>query len=261
LRLPDDLAEPLAAAGDRVGAFGGRVHWFDEVTSTNDVAARLAEQGAGEGTIVIADAQSAGRGRMGRTWVSPSGAGLYVSVVLRPASAWAPLVTVGAGVAIAEGIAEATGLDPALKWPNDLYVSDRKLGGILAEAGSSGGHVEHVVLGFGVNLMGAAYPPDIAARATSLEEELGRPIDRGTLLVACLAALARRVADLRGGRSREVLEAWRRRARPSFGRRVEWGTGAEVHRGVAEDLDGSGALVVRTERGTVRVISGEVRWT
>jgi BirA family biotin operon repressor/biotin-[acetyl-CoA-carboxylase] ligase len=260
LSLPDDLAGPVAREAARLGPFR-RIQWYAEVTSTNDVATRLAERGAEEGTVVVAHAQSAGRGRLGRSWASPPGAGLYVSAILRPAAAWAPLVTIAAGVAVAEAVAEATGLVPALKWPNDVYVGERKLAGILAEAGSAATGVQYVVLGFGINLMRGGYPPDVAARATSLEEELGRSIDRGLLLAACLAHLAARCEDLRQGRASAVIASWRARARPSFGRRVEWRSGPDLVRGVAEGLDDSGALLVRTDDGLVRVLSGEVRWT
>ena len=106
--------------------------------------------------MIIADTQTAGRGRQGRSWCSPPGAGLYVSVVMRPPLRAVPLLTVGAGVAIAEGIRAATGLTPALKWPNDVYVGARKLAGILAEAGSIPGGAQHVVLGFGINVLPAA---------------------------------------------------------------------------------------------------------
>ena len=237
-----------------------RIHRHERVTSTNDLAARLAEQGAAEGCVVVADAQSAGRGRQGRSWSSPDGAGLYVSAVLRPRSDVAPLVTIAAGVAIAEAIQSATGLDPTLKWPNDLFVGSRKLAGILAEAGSSSTGVQHVVLGFGINVLPAAFPPDVASRATSLEGELGRLVDRGHLLHACLDRLASRYQDLHQGRITIVLDAWRARAAPLLRRRVEWETGETRASGIAESIDDTGALLIRTDDGIVRIISGEVRW-
>lgn len=253
--LPDDLAAPLARAAERLGRFGTAVRWYAELASTNDAAAARAEAGAPEGALVLADAQTAGRGRHGRPWCSPPGAGVYASVVLRPHAAAVPFVTIAAGVALAEGIRAATGLATALKWPNDVYVSGRKLAGILAEAAPS-----HVVLGFGVNLRPAAYPPEIARRATSLEGELGREVDRGVVLVECLAALAAQYERVQAGRCGAVLDAWRVHARPLLGRPVEWDDHGGARRGVAEDVDASGALVVRTDAGPVRVISGEVRW-
>jgi len=260
--LSPGLSAALNRSRERLGRFGRQVCWYPEVPSTNDLAASLAEHGAPEGATVVADAQTAGRGRHGRAWCSPPGAGLYVSVVLRPHARSLPLVTIAAGVAVVEGIRAATGLGTALKWPNDVMVPGRanggaaKLAGILAESASS-----HVVLGFGINVRPAAYPPDVAARAVSLEGELGRPIDRDALLVECLAGLATRYDDLQCGRQAAVLDAWRSYARPLLGARVEWDRADGLGRGIAEDVDPSGALLVRTQSGMVRVISGEVRWT
>jgi len=237
-----------------------QIHRYQDVASTNDVAAQLAERGADEGSVVVAEAQSAGRGRHGRTWSSPAGAGLYVSTVLRPRPEVALLLTIAAGVSIAEGIQAASGLSPSVKWPNDVFVGARKLAGILAEAGMSATGVSHVVVGFGINVLPAAFPPDVASRATSLEGELGRPVDRGLLLSACLDGLASRYADLQEGRAASVLEAWRARAATMLRRPVEWDRGDIRSRGVAENIDDTGALLVRTDAGLVRVISGEVRW-
>jgi BirA family biotin operon repressor/biotin-[acetyl-CoA-carboxylase] ligase len=230
--------------------------YFSEVSSTNDVAAALADQGVSEGAVVIANAQTAGRGRQGRAWVSPPGAGLYVSVLLRPRQP-SPLLTIAAGVAVAEGIQRATGLTPDVKWPNDVFVGGKKLAGLLAEASGS---PAAVVLGLGINVMPAAYPPDVAVRATSLEGELGRLVDRGRLLVECLSRLATRYADLGAGRGAAVVEEWRRRATAMFGRRVRGEAGGMPIEGVVEAVDAQGALVVRTARGPALVTSGELTW-
>ena len=259
--LPVDLAEPLARAAARLGPFGTQVFWYPEVSSTNDIAMLLADRGAPEGVVVAANAQTAGRGRLGRRWSSPPGTGLYVSTLLRPAQALAPMLTVAAGVAIADGIESATGLRVQLKWPNDVFVDSRKLAGILAEASSPGGALPYVVVGFGINVMPAAHPRDIALRATNVEEELGRPVDRGLLLVECLCALARRYADLRDGRAREVMTSWHRRASAMLGRKVQFDGPGGPCEGIAEGIDEHGALIVRTPGGTVHVISGEVAWT
>jgi BirA family transcriptional regulator, biotin operon repressor / biotin---[acetyl-CoA-carboxylase] ligase len=120
--------------------------------------------------------------------------------------------------------------------------------------------VSHVVVGFGINVLPAAFPPEVASRATSLEGELGRPVDRGLLLAACLDGLASRYADLQQGRAASVLDAWRARAATMLRRPVEWDRGDTRSRGVAENIDDTGALLVRTDAGLVRVISGEVRW-
>jgi BirA family biotin operon repressor/biotin-[acetyl-CoA-carboxylase] ligase len=166
-----------------------------------------------------------------------------------------PLVTIAAGLAVAEGIQASTGLSPRLKWPNDVYVGERKIAGMLAEAGGG-----FVVLGVGINVLPAAYPPEIAERATSLEGELGRAVDRGLLLVESLAALARRYADLQKGRAARVLDGWRERATGTLGRPVRWAAAGDPREGVAENIDATGALIVRTTGGPVRIISGEIKW-
>jgi BirA family biotin operon repressor/biotin-[acetyl-CoA-carboxylase] ligase len=253
--LPAELAGPLAVAAERLGIFGRRHLWYPAVSSTSDVAAGLAGRGVEEGLVVLADAQTAGRGRHGRTWVSPPGAGLYVSVVLRPPTPVSPVLTLGAGVAVAEGIDAATGLRVELKWPNDLHVAGRKLGGLLAEATSG-----CVVLGMGINVRRVALPRELAPSASSIEEELGRPVDRGALPAACLAALARRYQDLRDGREHAIMAAWRARGGAALGRRVEWDAGASSRAGLVEQIDDDGALLVRAGADLVRIVSGEVRW-
>jgi BirA family transcriptional regulator, biotin operon repressor / biotin---[acetyl-CoA-carboxylase] ligase len=257
--VPFDITEALARAGPRLGPFGNHLSWHEQVGSTNDVAAAAAEAGAPEGLVVVANTQSLGRGRVGRSWSSPPGAGLYVSVVLRPGGSALQLLTIAAGVAIAEGVDAASGLQTCLKWPNDVSVGSRKLAGILAE-GSSPGAVDHVVLGFGINIRRAAYPPDVVARATSLESELGRDVDRGLVLAECLAALSFRYGMLQTGVADDVIAAWRKCGALFMGRAVEWDDDGGSRRGRVEDIDATGALLVRVDDRIVRVISGEVRW-
>jgi len=258
--VPSDITEALARAGSRLGLFENRLCWYDEIGSTNDVAITATEAGVPEGLVVAANTQSRGRGRVGRSWSSPPGAGLYVSVVLRPTGPALQLLTIAAGVAIAEGVHAASGLDTRVKWPNDVHVGSRKLAGILAEAGSSAGAVDHVVLGFGINILRAAYPPDVAARATSIESELGRRVDRGLVLAECLAALSNRYSMLQSGAAADVIAAWRARAATDVGRVVEWEVERGARRGLAQGIDATGALLVRVDDQIVRVISGEVRW-
>ena len=257
--IPPDLASALTEAGARLGPFAQRVRWYASVASTNDLILDLADEGVSEGAVAVADSQTGGRGRHGRTWYSPRGAGLYVSVLLRPDPDAASLLTLAAGVAVADGLEAVTGLRPTLKWPNDVWCGGRKLGGILAEARALPSPDSHVALGFGINLLRTVRPRALADRATSLEEELGRPVDRGAVLAECLAALATRYAQLavdRGG----VIAAWREAARALLRRSVEWGTPDGPMVGVAEDIDDSGALLVRTRHGVERIIAGEVRW-
>jgi BirA family transcriptional regulator, biotin operon repressor / biotin---[acetyl-CoA-carboxylase] ligase len=232
------------------------VQFFPSVGSTNDVAAALPH-----GSVVVAGHQTAGRGRRGHAWFSPPGSGLYVSVALAPATASIDppratmLLTLAAGVAIAEGIAAATGLAVDLKWPNDVFVSRRKLAGILAESGG-----ETVVLGYGINVLDSAFPPELRDRATSLQSELGRAIDRDLVLDETLAALSQRYDDLVGGRFDAILDAWRRRAPAASGAPVTWATASGTSAGVTAGIDDYGALLVRIGDRVERIVSGEIQW-
>lgn len=255
----------MARVAVRAHPLGCVVHWLDSTDSTNDVAARLAEAGAAEGTTIVAEMQTAGRGRHGRSWFSPPGAGLYVSVILRPPAeivneaSPVGLLTLASGVAIAEAVRAVTGLPARIKWPNDVLVGGRKLAGILAEATLQGGALEFVVVGFGVNLRQVVYPPEIAARVTSIESETTRPPERALILAEIVAMMGERYADLRAGRFDAILGAWRERASLS-GVSVEWDSPSGVVRGHAEDIDPQGALLVRVGGKLERIVAGEVRW-
>jgi BirA family biotin operon repressor/biotin-[acetyl-CoA-carboxylase] ligase len=259
------LEEALTLARDRLGRLGSSISYFSTVASTNDIAAERAANGD-EGAVVLAEAQTAGRGRMGRGWFSPPGNGLYVSVVLAPAGSVdgeraLTLVTLAAGVALAEGVEAAAALRADIKWPNDLYVARRKLAGVLAEAApQSSGVPPTVVLGYGINVGASAYPPALVDRATSLETELGRPVDRPLLFVETLAALARRYDDLLGGRFDAILDAWRARAPRSRGARVSWTTPGGVRSGTTAGVDDRGALLVQVGDTVERIVSGELTW-
>ena len=228
------------------------------------MALDLAARGGHDGTIVIADAQTAGRGRHGRAWFSPPGSGLYVSIVLRPSDARADsrratsLLTLAAGLALAEAVEAATGLRADIKWPNDLLVERRKLAGILAESASS--DLGRIVLGYGLNVSARAYPPELADRATSLETELGRPIDRAVVCVETLAAVSARYRDLIAGRFDAILDGWRRRAPASQGARVTWSAPSGPQHGVTAGIDDRGALRVRVGDRIETIVGGEVTW-
>jgi BirA family biotin operon repressor/biotin-[acetyl-CoA-carboxylase] ligase len=263
--VPEDVARALAATASRRGSFGTPLYFLSETRSTNDVAAALAERGAPQGAAVLASSQTAGRGRFGRSWFSPPGAGLYVSLVCRDEVA-APFVTLAGAVAVADGIRVAAGLPVQIKWPNDIVVQGdrpqarRKLAGILAEATSTADGLQYVILGFGINLRPAAYPPELADRATSIEVELGRAADGAAVLAETLAAFAARFAELERGESAAVLARWRELAPSSRGAPVEWDTPAGPVNGVSAGIDADGALLVRVGDRFERIISGELRW-
>jgi BirA family biotin operon repressor/biotin-[acetyl-CoA-carboxylase] ligase len=223
----------------------------------------LALAGEPEGAAVVAEAQRAGRGRRGRSWFSPAGAGLYVSFLVRPgAEAWS-LLTLSAGVAAARAIRGATGLPVELKWPNDLMAGRpwRKLGGVLSETAGAGAAVEAVVVGVGLNLRPAAYPPDVASRATAIEIELGRPVDRAAIVAALVDEFAAAVGRLRRDGPAAVCDDWRALAAAGlYGAAVRWQDQGGDRVGQARDIDDDGALVVESNDGLVRIVSGEVVW-
>ena len=280
LHPPEELVAAIDRVRPRLGRLASTLLFFETIGSTNDEAAarstpvappvpgpRLPLGAKREGLVVVANEQTAGRGRRGHAWYSPAGSGLYVSVVLAPAAARTDparataLLTLAAGVALAEGIELATGLHVDLKWPNDLHVSHRKLAGILAESSGAGASSsETVVVGYGINVLTTAFPPDLRDNATSLESELGRAIDRHHLLAETLTALSRRYEDLLAGRFDAILDAWRRLAPGASGARVSWTTNAGPVTGVTTGIDDLGALLVRVDERVERIVSGEITW-
>jgi BirA family biotin operon repressor/biotin-[acetyl-CoA-carboxylase] ligase len=216
-----------------------------EVTdSTNRVAMEMAENGAPHGTVVVADAQTAGRGRMGRRWVSPAGKNLYVSLLLRPSvpTVDATRLALVAGVALADAV-EAMGVPASLKWPNDLYCEGRKAAGILAEMASDPDGVRHVVIGVGlnVNMEEADFPPDLRGTATSLRIRAGKAFRRVDVLARLLDAFGTRYAEFIGGGFASLRDGWDRR---DFlrGRRVLLRRQGGEGWGTADGLDTDGAL-------------------
>jgi BirA family transcriptional regulator, biotin operon repressor / biotin---[acetyl-CoA-carboxylase] ligase len=262
--LLPEFTDALTAVRDRLPPLGNDIIFFNTISSTNDVALELAADGGHEGAIVIADEQTAGRGRHGRNWFSPRGSGLYVSIVLRPAGARVDpqratsLLTLAAGLALAEAIEAATGLHADIKWPNDLLVARRKLAGILAESASS--DLGRIVLGFGLNVDARAYPRELGDRATSLETELGRPIDRAVVCAEALAAVSARYRDLLTGRFDAILDGWRTRAPGSRDTAVTWSTPSGRQQGVTAGIDDRGALLVRVGDRVETIVGGEVTW-
>lgn len=229
-----------------------------------DAAHDAALAGAAEGLVIAAEEQTRGRGRLGRVWSSPAGAGLYLSFVLRPPAAPAggpllALLMLAAGVAVHGGILRASGLRAQLKWPNDVMMGRRKLAGILAEGIGIGTADQIVILGLGINVFTASHPGEIAARATSLEAELGRA-DRAQLLEEVLVAIADAYGQLRRGNAGDILRQWRAAAPSARGSSVEWEAADGLRRGTTRDVDESGALLVMTATGVERIVGGEVRW-
>ena len=217
---------------------GTTIHSFSTCPSTNDLAKRLAREGSAEGTVVLAEEQTEGRGTKGRSWHSPRGLGLYASVILRPRRADLSLLPLAAGVACLEAIREATGLEAALEWPNDIVWKRRKLGGILCEGEFLGNALSFAVLGVGLNIGQRRddFPAALRRTATSLRLALGQEVDRAALEAALFPALDRWYLNWVRGRKEEIIRTYAFRLVIPAGADVEVrreeGTLAGVYRGI-----------------------------
>jgi BirA family biotin operon repressor/biotin-[acetyl-CoA-carboxylase] ligase len=236
------------------------VRTYAELDSTNTALVEEARSGAAEGLVLVADHQTAGRGRLGRTWSAQPGTALLVSVLLRPPLPIdeVPVVLMAAGLAACDGVEAAAGFRPGLKWPNDLVVGDRKLAGLLT--GATGGADPGVVVGLGINVGAAAYPPELAGEATSCEEMASRPVDRGELLVSFLTALESRYAAVLSAGREATLAAYRSDS-ATIGRRVRVElTSGPALEGNASRLADDGQLVVVDDAGAEHMVSvGDVK--
>jgi BirA family biotin operon repressor/biotin-[acetyl-CoA-carboxylase] ligase len=233
----------------------------EELGSTQDEARRLATDGAATGTVVWAMAQTAGRGRLDRSWQSNRGGGLWFSVILRPAgeAAAAALLSLAAGVAVARALQLPSAGSVRLKWPNDVLLDGRKLAGVLAEAETQAGHLAFVILGIGLNLDPgeAGFPASIAGSAAALAEVAPSPIDAATVMASVLVELETAI-EMAVDDPAALRRAWLELS-DTIGREVRAQLGTGAVEGLAVDLELDGSLVVETEDGTRRhVRSGEV---
>jgi BirA family biotin operon repressor/biotin-[acetyl-CoA-carboxylase] ligase len=241
--------------------FGHPVHLFEQIGSTNDEARRLAEGGAAEGLVVIAEEQLAGRGRAGRRWYTPPGTNLAFSLVLRPdvPPVLAPRLTMLASVAVCEAVEQVAGLPARLKWPNDVLVGGKKAGGILLESSLAGDRMDYAVLGIGLNVAQAPPAELVDFPATALDAEAGRTVDRLGLLRAILERLDAQYGALTSTDQDALLAAWRKRL-VWIGEMVVARTPEGEVQGRAAGTDAYGALLVGLDSGeTARVLAGEVR--
>jgi BirA family biotin operon repressor/biotin-[acetyl-CoA-carboxylase] ligase len=244
--------------------FAGRVRHFASIDSTNTLAMREAEEGQEIGTVYIADEQTGGRGRGAHSWHSAPGSGLYVSILLRPRLAPADIlwVSLATGLAVQQAIREVTSLAIDLRWPNDLLLSGRKLGGILTELNAEVTRVRHAVIGIGLNVHQPAFPPELASLATSLTIETGQEWSRQDLLVAVLRNVDREICRL----TTRELDTATADIRERLTAGSSWVKGKQVvvtesdtFAGTTDGLDSRGFLRVRTADGIRTVLSGGVR--
>lgn len=244
--------------------FGAEIQHYRQIESTQLAAAAAAQRGASEGTLILAETQTRGRGRHGHSWASPPGAGIYASLVLRP-NLTAPdmlWLTLAAGLAIADGVIEVAGLTAELRWPNDLLLAGRKFCGVLVETSLEGDRLAYAILGFGINVRVRPWPPELAEVATALEAHARQPVSRLLLCASVLRHLEERYLHLSGATGHAELQAeFERRSRYARGLEVcVGGSGTEPFIGRTAGLDGSGFLQVRLTNGDVRTVThGDVR--
>jgi len=260
LLLPQELQEGLQTA--LIGQ--GDIRFFPRTDSTNRQAKALAAAGAPEGTVVIAEEQSAGRGRRGRAWFSPPRTGIYMSLILRPdiPPQEAPRFALLAAAAVAAAVRETTSLEVMIKWPNDILAGGRKMGGILTEASMEMDRVEYLVIGVGlnVNLNRREFPPELQSIATSIREETGRPAGRILLTKRLLESLESTYHEYRREGFAPILKRWQDFTE-MLGREVAVEVRGRMLTGEVAAFDADGALVLRTPGGeALRLFFGDVHF-
>jgi BirA family transcriptional regulator, biotin operon repressor / biotin---[acetyl-CoA-carboxylase] ligase len=253
---PDILRQSDIKTGLKTRVIGKTIHIYSEISSTNTRAVELASNNAQEGTVVIAEMQTGGKGRLGRKWISPKG-NLYFSVILRPDVPLhkAPLSTLMGAVAVASAIRTVCRLHAVIKWPNDVLLRGKKVCGLLTEMSAEQDRIRHIVLGIGVdvNMDPGALPSDIRTTATSLMSETGRQVSRTELLREILRELDRWYQVLLQDPA-EILKEWEK-LNMTIGNRVALSGSGEVLEGTAQGIDAEGRLIIKLDDGTTRAVA------
>lgn len=263
-----EKAADLIAADDIRACLSTRIMGRNEIIcltqtdSTNSQAKRLAAEGAPEGTVVVAESQTSGRGRRGRSWFSPAGQSIYTSIILRPTLApfQTPQITLMTAVAVARALQEATGLNAKIKWPNDILIADKKIAGILTEITTEMDAVDYVVVGLGVNVntTAAEMPSDIRSIATSVRIESGRRFSRTDLLCSLLHHFESSYDTLQHEGFKPIMAQWRQMS-DIIGRPVYVDVLDIRHTGIVEAVDDDGVLILKDNNGRLhRIFSGDV---
>ena len=253
--MEDSLSPPSITNNLDTRFIGQRVIYYPRLTSTMDVAKREAQQGAVEGTVVVADEQTAGKGRLKRGWLSPEG-NIALSIILHPSLPYLPSLIMLASLAVVHSIEAITGLKSQVKWPNDVLINGRKVCGILIESEVRGNTVDYAIVGIGVNVnLRLSAFPEILSIATSLCEELGREISRLSLVQRLLVEIEKLYLSLPAGGP--VYEEWRDRL-VTLGKRVQVKSGKTMYEGIAESVASDGSLLLRQSDGSLtRIVAGD----
>lgn len=259
--VPDTIAAREVLSRLETKRMGKEIRYFSTIGSTNQYARRIAEEGAADGTLVIADEQTDGRGRRGRHWVTPPGEAISFTLILRPnlPPEKISMITLVMGLAVAQAVQVLYGLDAGIKWPNDVVINGKKLCGILTEMSAEINEVHYIVIGVGINANLVHFPEEIRSTATSLKLELGREVNRAELI----AAVMKRFEKLNGmferrGSLEDMADPYNRLC-VNTGRQVRVLDPRGEYTGQALGIDPGGSLLVKTEDGTLnRISSGEV---
>jgi BirA family biotin operon repressor/biotin-[acetyl-CoA-carboxylase] ligase len=256
-RIWQEIQEKAALAGRKV-------YFFQEVDSTNTIAFDLGKEGKPHGTLVVAESQTKGRGRLGRKWESPPGTGIYCSIILRPelAPEDLPKITLAAGVAVCKAVEKKTNLAPLIKWPNDILLAGKKLGGILTETGNfMYGEPPLVVLGIGLNINSdlSGFPTALSGKITSLKIQTGRQYSRGSFLKAIINEIEKNLTELQKNNFHKIIRQFRKRDAVS-GKLLSWVTiKGDITTGVSLGIDDHGLLHIKDEQGTIHeIMSGDI---
>ena len=256
--VPDKLFVHEIQFGLGTQILGKKIIYYETVDSTMDVAFRLGSEGAAEGTVVIAEGQTKGRGRRGRTWLSPKGKGIYFSIILRPELMPNEIarLTLLSAVAVAQAIKKLAAVNVAIKWPNDLLIDDKKVAGILTELSAEADLVKFVVVGIGVNVNSlSGHLPD---GATSLRKEAKGPISRLELTKEILREMEGRYLELQTKGFLPIAKAWKDLSM-TLNKRVKVVDPSETVEGTAIDIDGDGGLLLRKDSGVIiKKMAGDV---
>jgi BirA family biotin operon repressor/biotin-[acetyl-CoA-carboxylase] ligase len=262
--LPPSLGRELTIKSEHLGAqmrIGDRIVRLESCSSTNDVAKDLASQGEPEGTVVIAEEQTKGRGRLDHRWFSSRKMGLYASLLLRPRQSDVSLLTLMGGVALCEAVRASWGIHVCLKWPNDLLWKGKKLGGILCEGSMVGNCLEYVILGFGLNVRFERddFPEGIQTSATSVKQIIGEDPDPDILLSQLLRQLDNWYGCFLSRDSREITSAFMERSCFPLGGELEIETAAGTVSGVFRGLGSQGELILESAEGRKAYFEAEIR--
>lgn len=255
---PDRLFASEVSRNLNTRFLGRKIYYFDSLSSTMDIAFQLGVKGCSEGTLVLAETQTKGRGRLGREWTSPKYKGIYLSLVLKPKISphQTPLLTLISAVGLAEAVRDKTGITPQIKWPNDIMIEEKKLGGILTELNAEADLSHFVIIGIGLNVNNDKR--SLPVGATSIKEQNKTDTDRIELLQEILRRIERHYLAFQKKGAAAIIDKWREWS-VSLGRRVKVSSSRGYIEGQALDIDSDGGLLVRNDAGLIqKVMAGEI---